>query len=67
MRCSAAGIYENKVYVGEEVYEGQLLAEITDPYEGTLLEQLAAPRDGTVFFQHKAPLIYADTAAVKLV
>ncbi len=67
VRCSAAGIYENKVYVGEEVYEGQLLAEITDPYEGTLLEQLAAPRDGTVFFQHKAPLIYADTAAVKLV
>ena len=44
-----------------------MLAEITDPYEGTLLEQLVAPRDGTVFFQHKAPLIYADTAAVKLV
>lgn len=67
VRCSAAGIYENKVYVGEEVYAGQLLAEITDPYEGTVLEQLAAPADGTVFFQHKEPLIYADTTAVKLV
>ncbi|MDE7477252.1 MAG: succinylglutamate desuccinylase/aspartoacylase family protein [Lachnospiraceae bacterium] len=67
VRCSTAGIYENKVYVGEEVYEGQLLAEITDPYEGTVLEQLTAPADGTVFFQHKAPLIYADTAALKLV
>jgi len=67
VRCNTAGFYENKVYVGEEVYEGQLLAEITDPYEGTVLEQLTAPADGTVFFQHKAPLIYADTAAVKLV
>lgn len=65
--CSAAGIYENKVFVGEEVYCGQLLAQITDPYEGILLEQLTAPMDGTIFFQHKAPLIYADTAAVKLV
>lgn len=67
IRCSAAGIYENKVFVGEEVYCGQLLAQITNPYEGILLEQLTAPRDGTIFFQHKAPLIYADTAAVKLV
>ncbi len=51
----------------EEVYKGQLLAEITDPFEGTILEQLRAPEDGTIFFQHKAPLIYADTAALKLV
>lgn len=67
VRCKEAGIYENKVFVGEEVCKGQLLAEITAPYEGTVLEQLTAPADGTVFFQHKAPLIYADTAAVKLV
>lgn len=67
VRCREAGIYENKVYVGEEVSKGQLLAEITDSYEGTVLEQLTAPTDGTVFFQHKAPLIYADTAAIKLV
>ena len=53
--------------MGEEVRKGQLLAEITDPFDGTVLEQLTAPRDGTVFFQHKAPLIYADTAAIKLV
>lgn len=67
VRCREAGIYENRVYVGEEVRKDQLLAEITDPYDGTVLEQLAAPRDGTVFFQHKAPLIYANTAAIKLV
>lgn len=67
VRCREAGIYENKVYVGEEVHEGQLLAEITDPYEGTVLEQLISPTDATVFFQHKAPLIYADTTALKLV
>ena len=67
VRCREAGIYENRVHVGEEVYKGQLLAEITDPFEGTILEQLRAPEDGTIFFQHKAPLIYADTAALKLV
>lgn len=67
VRCREAGIYENKVAVGDEVCAGQLLAEITNPFDGTLLEQLLAPADGTVFFQHKAPLIYADTAALKLV
>lgn len=66
VRCREAGIYENKVAVGEEVYEGQLLAEITDPYEGKVTEQLTAPTDGTVFFQYKTPLVYASTAVVKL-
>jgi len=67
VRCKEAGIYENRAGIGEEVSEGQLLAVITNPFEGTVLEELRAPADGTVFFQHKAPLIYADTAAVKLV
>ena len=67
IRCREAGIYENKVSVGEDVTEGQILAEITDPYEGMVLEQLVAPADGTVFFQHKTPLVYASTAVIKLV
>lgn len=67
VRCREAGLYENKVGVGDAVHRGQVLAEITDPYEGTTLERLCAPADGTVFFQHKSPLIYADTAAIKLV
>lgn len=67
VRCVEAGIYENKVSVGDEVHKGQLLAEITDPYEGNVVEQLIAPQDGIIFFQHKSPLIYASTAAIKLV
>lgn len=67
VRCREGGIYENKVHIGDEVCKGQVLAEITDPYEGMVTQQLIAPADGTVFFQHKAPLVYADTAAVKLV
>lgn len=66
VRCKEAGIYENKVTIGEEVYKGQVLAEITDPYEGHVVEQLIAPEDGIIFFQHKAPLVYASTAAIKL-
>lgn len=67
VRCREAGIYENKVAVGEDVVEGQILAEITDPCEGTVLEQLRAPADGTVFFQHKSPLVYSSTAVIKIV
>lgn len=67
VRCSEAGIYENKVSVGEEVYEGQILAEITDPYDGSLKQKLVSPADGVVFFLHKDPLVYASTAVMKLV
>lgn len=67
VRCAEAGIYENMVSVGDEIYEGQVLARITDPYEGTLKEELVSPADGTVFFLHNAPLVYASTAVMKLV
>ncbi len=66
IRCSEAGIYEGLAVAGDEVYEGQPLARITDPYEGTLLEELKSPMDGIVFFQHGEPLVYASTAVMKL-
>lgn len=67
VRCRKAGIYTNKVRIGQQVEKGQLLAEITDAYEGDLREQLLAPSDGTVFFLHKSPLVYANTSVMKLV
>ena len=67
VRCREAGIYTNKVAVGEKVTQGQLLAEITDPFEGAIKESLLAPTDGTIFFLHNAPLVYANTAVMKIV
>lgn len=67
VRCSEAGIYEAFTTVGEEVYAGQQLARIIDSYNGEVLETVNAPCDGTVFFLHKAPLVYAGTAVIKLV
>lgn len=67
VRCQAAGICEQRVEVGEEVQKGQVLARILHPYEGEVLEVLTAPVDGKVFFLYSDPLVYADTAVVKLV
>jgi hypothetical protein len=67
VRCSEAGIYENKVSAGDEVYQGQLIAEIRNPYDGELKQNIVSPCDGVVFFVHNAPLVYADTAVIKIV
>lgn len=67
VRTRAAGIFEPKVKVGEEVLKGQTLAEIMDPYEGEVKERLKSPVDGIVFFAHNEPLTYADTAVFKLI
>lgn len=67
VRTKTAGIFENHIEVGSEVYAGQLLARILDPLEGEVLEELRAPVDGIVFFAHSEPLTYASTAVIKLI
>lgn len=67
VRTKRAGIFESRVKVGEEVTQGQVLAEVVDPYEGEVIDTLKAPVDGNVFFMHSDPLTYANTAVVKLV
>lgn len=61
-----SGIFRGKIQVGERVKAGQLLAEILDACEGECLETLCAPVDGVVFFEHDNPMVYANTAAIKL-
>jgi hypothetical protein len=65
--CSHAGIYENKVNAGDEVCKGELLAEIRNAYDGELKQQIISPTNGIVFFIHSDPLVYANTAVIKLV
>lgn len=67
VRTKHAGIFENMVEVGNEVYSGQLLAQIIDPLEGEVLAQLQSPVDGIVFFAHNEPLTYANTAVFKII
>ncbi|MDO4325993.1 MAG: M14 family metallopeptidase [bacterium] len=66
VRPRYSGIFRGKIQVGERVKAGQLLAEILDACEGECLETLRAPVDGVVFFEHDNPMVYANTAAIKL-
>lgn len=63
-RCS--GIYRPKTAVDCRVKAGEVLGVIQNPCDGETLEILTAPTDGVVFFQHDDPLVYAATAAIKL-
>ena len=67
VRTSESGVFEPLVKAGEEVKTGQPLANIIHPYESELIETLYAPVDGKIFFIHNAPLIYANTAVIKIV
>jgi hypothetical protein len=67
IRCNEAGIYESKVAIGDEVYKGQLIAEIRNPYDGELLQNIVSSSDGVIFFIHNKPLVYANTAVVKMI
>lgn len=66
VRPAKSGIYEPSVEVGEHVNAGTLLARIIDTYQGCVIEELRAPQQGTVFFEHSKPIVYANTAAIKL-
>lgn len=66
VRPEKAGIYRSLADIGQQVEEGEKLAEILDPGEGCMIEELYAPADGIIFFQHSDPLTYANTAVIKL-
>lgn len=66
VRPKYSGVFSGKSHAGERVKKGQLLAEILDICEGTVLEELLAPVDSIVFFEHDNPIVYANTAAIKL-
>lgn len=66
VRPEKSGIYKSMAQVRSKVEKGQLLAYILDASEGEVLEELHAPCDGVIFFEHNKPLVYADTAVIKL-
>lgn len=66
VRPRKSGIFRSMTKVQEKVREGDILAKILDACEGECVEELIAPADGIVFFEHDRPLVYADTAVIKL-
>ena len=67
VRTAKSGIFEPLVKVGDRIDEGTPLAEIINPYDGTVMETLYAPTKGVLFFMHSDPIIYAETAVIKIV
>ena len=66
IRCTAAGLYEYTVQPGDIVKKGDVCGRIYNTINGEILEELTAPVDGLVYFQQDEPVIYAHTAAVKV-
>ena len=66
VRPRKSGIYKSMISVRDQVKKGQLLAYILDACEGEIIEELRAPADGVIFFVHDKPLVYANTAVIKL-
>lgn len=66
VRPRKAGIFQSAVQVRQQVKKDQLLARIVDTAMGDVIEELHAPAEGVVFFLHDKPLVYANTAAIKL-
>lgn len=66
VRPKHSGIYKSLIPVSGEVTQGQIMAYVLDACEGEIIEELEAPADGVVFFEHNKPLVYANTAAIKI-
>ncbi len=66
LRTTQAGLYHRLAQADTHVDKNTPVAEIYDPGSGDILETLYAPVSGVIFFQHNDPLVYAYTAAVKL-
>ncbi|MGN0406653.1 MAG: M14 family metallopeptidase [Bacteroides sp.] len=66
VRPEKSGIYKSMISVQDKVKKGQLLAYILDSCVGDIIEELHAPADGVVFFAHDKPLVYANTAVIKI-
>lgn len=66
LKCQRAGILKRFVEVEDYVEKGQVLAQILDSYDASVIEEIVAPVSGVIFFLHVKPLVYGQTAVVKM-
>lgn len=67
VKSGAGGIFRRLRKPGDEVAQGELMAEILHPYENTVLEEIKAPCSGVVFFAHKSPIASESSVLYKLI
>ena len=67
VRTKKSGLFFARVHVGQEVFQGELLAQILDPFEGEVIEEITSPVNGNIFFAHNDPLCYSHTSVYKIV
>lgn len=67
VRSSMGGFYRSIKKPGDEVTQGEIMAEILHPYENTVLEEIKAPCGGIVFFAHSSPLVSESEVLYKLI
>ena len=67
VRATCSGFLQCVVRPGQRVKEGELLARILDPYECYVRAQLKAPVSGVVAFAGDEPMVYENTAVLKLI
>ena len=67
VRAQAAGFFECKVSVGDQVEKGELLAQILDPFDGSLRSNILSPVEGTILFAQDEAMTYDSTALFKIV
>lgn len=67
IHAQSGGIYRRIKQPGDEVEQGEAMAEILDPFEGTVIEEIKAPANGIVFFAHKSPLVLENSVVYKII
>ncbi|BBF41475.1 succinylglutamate desuccinylase [Lachnospiraceae bacterium KM106-2] len=67
IRANVSGIYRRLKQPGDEVYFGEIIAEIVDPMEGEVISSIVAPSDGVIFFAHKKPLVMQNGVVYQLI
>ena len=67
VRSETGGILHRIKKPGDDVVQGELMAEILHPYENTVVEEIKAPCSGVVFFAHKSPLASESSVLYKVI
>ncbi len=67
VRTKCSGIFKSILQSGQQAEAGDVVAHVIDPYTSEILEKIIAPCEGMIFFSHNDPLVYANTAVVKII
>ena len=67
VKSGTGGIFRRIKKPGDEVAQGELMAEVLHPCENTVLEEIKAPCSGVIFFAHKSPLVSENSVLYKVI